>query len=284
MNDVKKYHDFEKEIKQVMKEDYQIFYTHSANETIQIVKNVKTPTRFYVVGGDGAINIIVQAIVHTEHELVVIPLGTGNDFCRTLTNEKNPITLLKQSLNCSSQLVDTILLNDTYYINAACFGLDSVIASHVHDTPHIPFVPESKSYIISILQNIFQYGFDDVIVEGDGKELYRGPVILCTINNAQYYGGGFCIIPHANIQDGYMDICIVEKIPKVKYPYMITLLLRHCLKKRKEVHYFQVKKAHIVSQNHCNMDGEVLISQDYSFEIVPKSLRLVIYDEKRLSN
>ena len=83
--------------------------------------------------------------------MVVIPLGTGNDFSRCLTKEKNPYQILKQSLHKQAKLVDTVLMNERYYINAAYFGVDSVIANHIHDTPNIPLVPESQGYIISIL-------------------------------------------------------------------------------------------------------------------------------------
>lgn len=280
MNDIKKYHDFEGHIHSIMKGlDYQVIYTHAHQEIVELIKKLNEPCRIYSVGGDGALNILVQAVVHSQHELVVIPMGTGNDFCRTLTKEKNPITLLKQSLQCQSQYIDTILLNGIYYINAACFGIDSIIATHVHDTPHIPLIPESKSYIVSILQHIFQYGFDEVTVYGDGKELYKGPVTLCTVNNAKYYGGGFPIIPQANIQDGYMDICIVDKIPKIKMPYMVSLLLREKLEQRKEVHYYKAKQVDVISYNTCNMDGEEIKKDEYHFQIVPQSISVVIYEK-----
>lgn len=72
-----------------------------------------------------------------------------------LTSEKDLLTILKKSLHHSTQTIDVIQLNDMYYISAACFRIDSVIRNHVHDTPHIPFVLESKSNIISILQHVY---------------------------------------------------------------------------------------------------------------------------------
>lgn len=67
---------------------------------------------------------------------------------------------------------------------------------------------------------------------------------------------GFPIIPHASIDDGYMDICAVDQLPKAKIPYMITKLLKKNLYHRKEVHYFKVKEATVICANHCNIDGE----------------------------
>lgn len=280
MYDIKKMHDFEKYIHKTMQGlDYLIQYTHSQQEIIQFIKQLSQPARIYSVGGDGALNIVVQATVHTQHEVVVIPLGTGNDFCRMLTKEKNPVTLLKQSLKCQAIPIDTIALNDLYFINSACFGVDSIIATHVHDTPHIPLVPDSKSYIVSILQHVFQYQFDEIVIEGDGQLLYKGPVTLCTFNNGQYYGGGFPIIPHANIQDGYMDICVVDKVPKSKIPYLLTFLLRRLLHKRKEVHFFKVKEAHISSHITCNMDGDEVRGEEFDLKVMPQSIQFVMYDK-----
>jgi len=168
-------------------------------------------------------------------------------------------------------------LNDSYFINAACFGLDSVIANHVHDTPHIPFIPDSKSYIISILQNTLKYGNHSVTIFSDNHLIYQGEMILCTVNNAQYYGGGFQIIPHADIQDGYMDICVVDKVPKWKIPYMVERLVRRKLAGRKDVHYFRVKNANVICSYNCNVDGEEVSYGHYHFLIKPRSLNVVTF-------
>ncbi len=278
MNHTKKHHDFEKYIHQIMQGyDYEVIYTNSIKDSQKFISKCQTVSRFYAVGGDGTLHGIMQMIVHTPHELVLVPLGTGNDFCRTLTNEKSPYKLLKQSLQLKTQKVDTIQLNDFYYINSACFGVDSVIANHVHDTPDIPFVPESKSYVVSILQNVFQYGFDNITVTSGKQCLYKGRITLCTVNNGKYYGGGFCITPQASIQDGYMDLCIAEKVPKYKIPYLLTYLLSHQLHKRKEVHMFKLKEATIICEQSCNVDGEEIKQKAYHFKICPASLNMVIF-------
>lgn len=279
MHDVKRYHDLSVSINEVMKDyDYEIVYKTSMAATIAYIQECNEPCRFYAVGGDGTLSGIIQPLVHTHHELVVLPFGTGNDFCRTLTAQKDLIILLKESLKHECHKVDTILLNDRYYINSACFGVDSVIANHVHDVIQIPLVPQSKSYIVSILQHVFSYQHDEVALYSKGECLYKGKVILCTLNNGQYYGGGFPITPQADIQDGYFDVCIVDQLPNVKIPYMLSVLFKRQLHKRKEVHYFRLKEAQIICKNDCNLDGEQYQSHRYYFQIVPASLNIVIYD------
>lgn len=278
MKYTKKHHDFEKSIHDIMKDyDYEIVYRNCLADSQKYIKEIPCLARFYIVGGDGTVHGFIQDLVDSQHEVVVIPLGTGNDFCRTLTTQKNPQELLKESLKYSAQKIDVIQLNDSYFINAACFGLDSVIANHVHDTPHIPFIPDSKSYIISILQNTLKYGNHSVTIFSDNHLIYQGEMILCTVNNAQYYGGGFQIIPHADIQDGYMDICVVDKVPKWKIPYMVERLVRRKLAGRKDVHYFRVKNANVICSYNCNVDGEEVSYGHYHFVIKPRSLNVVTF-------
>lgn len=194
-----------------------------------------------------------------------------------ITSKKDPIEVLKQSLAYKTRKVDTVALNEYHYINSACFGVDSIIANHVRDIIQIPLVPQSKSYIVSIMQHIFQYQFDEVTIYSEGKCLYEGSVTLCALNNGQYYGGGFPITSNASIQDGYFDICVVEKVPYAKMPHLLTLLFKRKLDKRKEVHSFRVKEAEVVCGNSCNLDGEEVKCQNYQFKIDPLSLNMVIF-------
>ena len=169
------------------------------------------PTRFYSVGGDGSINSVMQGLVNTDHQLSVIPLGTGNDFVRMMHDESDPVKCLKKSLNGTIERIDTIQVNDRYFVNTACFGVDSIIANHVHDTPNIPLVPQSKSYIVGILQHVFKYDYAPIAIYENGKELFNGPATLCTLNNGRFYGGGFEITPVADYKDGYMNIVLYDK-------------------------------------------------------------------------
>lgn len=269
-------HEFVKKIEHMMKSyDFEVIFSHSANESRKIIQKLKEPTRIYCVGGDGTLNNMIQEVVNTEHELVVIPLGTGNDFSRLLIKERNPVKILKQSLTHQAQLIDTIQLNDKYYINATCFALDRVVANHVHDTPEIPLIPASKSYIVSVMQHVFQYSFNEVTIEADGHIIYQGHTTLCTINNGQYYGGGFQITPNASLTDGFMDICVVDQVPKTKIPYLFQFLIRHQLHKRKEVHFFKAKSIKVITSTSSNMDGERYKSHEYIFHIHPQSVRIV---------
>lgn len=279
MNDTKKNHDFEPSIHDVLKGyDYQIIYTHSPDEVVKHIRKFDEPTRFYSVGGDGSINSVMQGLVNTDHELAVIPLGTGNDFVRMMHDESSPAKCLRNSLSGTVERIDTIQVNDRYFINTACFGVDSIIANHVHDTPDIPLVPKSKSYIVGILQHVFKYNFEPIAIYEKDKLLFNGPATLCTLNNGRFYGGGFEITPNADTKDGYMDIVVVDKVPKAKIPYLITFVINKTLHKRKEAHFFKVQEATLITKNPGNLDGDELKLYDrYDFKVLPLSINIVKY-------
>ena len=278
MHDTKRYHDLSFKIMEIMEGyNYEIVYKTSMHAIQKHIEKYDEKTRFYAVGGDGTLNGVIQAVVHTEHEVVVLPFGTGNDFCRVLTKEKDVLKLLEQSLHCKASLVDTIQMNDHYFINTACFGLDSVIANHMRDIVQIPFMPQSKSYIVSLCQYISKYDFPVVEVYSQGQCLFHGPMTLCTVNNGQYYGGGFPITPDAKIDDGYMDIMIADQVPFRKIPYLLTLLLKKKLNTRKEAHYLRAQELTVISHHSCNIDGEEIQAGEYHFQIHPASLHMVRY-------
>ena len=71
-----------------------------------------------------------------------------------LTQEKNPVTLLRQSLKCQAYPIDAMKLNDLYFINSACFGVDSIIATHAVSYTHLDVYKRQIIYYIIWKQHI----------------------------------------------------------------------------------------------------------------------------------
>ncbi|WP_307725002.1 diacylglycerol kinase family protein [Lactobacillus delbrueckii] len=72
-----------KNIERVMEgRDCEIYFSEYKDHVKEIVKNHPEKTRFYSVGGDGFFNQVIQNLVHTNHGVVCLPFGTGNDFSR----------------------------------------------------------------------------------------------------------------------------------------------------------------------------------------------------------
>lgn len=277
LNGSYKNHPFESVINDIMKDkDYEIIRTKGNDDDFHITRQFfNQHNRIYSVGGDGMLNIVMQRLVNTDNELVVIPYGTGNDFFRYFSKEKDCRKILKQSLNKKARIIDTALVNDRYYLNTVCFGLDSIIANKVHDGMNIKFL-QKQSYIIGIFKQIFGYRFRHVKIYDDDKLLYDGLMIVCTINNGRYYGGGFKITPNADVQDGILDICVVEKVSPFRIIYLLMLLILHRLEEKKDVHFFKSKHVFVEGNFSGNVDGEQVEYSRYEIKVVPQSIHIVI--------
>ena len=256
-----------------------VFYSSSLEESIQMIQFLDKPSRLYIGGGDGTINNLLPVLVDSEHEVVVLPMGTGNDLNRAISFTKDPIEILKASLLNSSTKVDVIQINNTYCINTACFGLDSTIATHLHDETTLP-IPDKMGYIVGILKYIFRYHGYHITFSNGTQELYNNKVTLFTINNGIYYGGGFASTPKADLSDGLLDVLIVDYLPLWKVPYLFLLLLAKKLEGRKEVHYLRITEGRVISpDNTCNKDGEEYISDLYEVKVLPEKINLVFNRE-----
>lgn len=267
-------HPFISVIHEVMKGyDYEIKISKYTHHCDKMIEKYIEKTRFYGVGGDGFMNQMIQKLVHTDHELVVIPYGTGNDFSRTINSHQDAKKVLIDSLKLQAQKVDIMKVNDMYALNSICFGLDSVIANTVHEYSVKP-THDSKSYVKSIMGNLAKYKFNLLKIENENFSC-TGPVTLFTINNGRYYGGGFEITPHAKVNDGLMDVLLLKKINRLNTMYYVYRVLSRSMENAKKVLTFQLKTLDVYGDIACNVDGEVLHDTYFHVEIIPLSLNIV---------
>lgn len=268
-------HPFIEVIKEVMvNESYEILLSLYPGHAALLIARYKEPVRFYSVGGDGMINQVMQAIVNTPHELAVIPHGTGNDFIKMLDLPSNPKEVLTTLVHRQAHQIDAVRINDRYYINSACFGIDALIANHVHDHINIPFVKSQHGYVVGIIRQIFGYRPYHLRLSSPEGVLYEGGIMLGAIMNGAYYGGGFMVAPTADLTDGLLEVVIIPEMKKRKILYPLYLLVRHRLSDYKKTLTFQGSVFDVEAVT-CNLDGDEMDASSYHLEVIPKSIKVV---------
>ena len=258
-------------IEKVCKEeklDYEIRYITEKLSGKDIALEYKNEENvIYSVGGDGTLTKILQGIVGTKNKLGVIPAGSGNDTYRTI-----------RMLPEGETLIDIAKINDIYFINVACTGLDAEVANNV-DKLRKTKIPTSQLYNASIVYTFVKYKFKKIKIKTSVKEIEDSYSIL-SVCNGGYYGGGYNIAPKAQMTDGLLDIYYVEKMPKLK---IIPLLLK--LKKgkhegKRKIHKFRTNHIEIELQENItfNIDGEKLTDNHFVIDIIPKAI--TVYNNK----
>ncbi len=259
--------------------DYITRYVCYAGHAKKIAADYKDEKdRIYVIGGDGLLHEVVQALVGSENEIVVIPAGTGNDFARMVSKGKTPFEVLEKSLELEATKIDVIKCNDIYCVNSCCFGFDADIAMHVHDTKPIKFLPKSLSYTTTLAKRITKLRSFQTRMFHNGENVYDGKLLIGSFNNGIYYGGGFKISPFSLLFDGLMDVNLVPELKAIEIPLALTLLKAGHVDKVKQYYHRQLRTIDLESECEVNIDGEVYPQGRYHIEVIPQALNIVIVE------
>jgi YegS/Rv2252/BmrU family lipid kinase len=165
------------------------------------------------LGGDGTVHQALPAIAEANVPFGFLPCGRGNDFARNIgltTNLKNNCTF---PANPSFHQLDLPRVNDTPFVSIAYVGFDAEVNKLANDGSG--YFGGTLGYIICVLKALKTFRPFEVEITIDG-ETWRERVMMVTVANAPFYGGGMKIAPDADMTDGRLDICIVKEISKLE--------------------------------------------------------------------
>ncbi len=243
----------------------------------------------YCIGGDGTVNEIINGINHGGNlRLGVIPVGSGNDFARTigtLTKEfslKNYI-LSKSATRCDVGHVivtknDVILVNKKF-ISSLGIGFDAFVASKIKS---IKVLNGLLLYIASVIVSLFTYKAPKSSIRIEESNVdFTDHVFLFSVGNTETAGGGFKLNPKAKIDDSYLNLCMARNISKLTLLKVLPKAITgtHILDKRVESYKFKLLKYSTNEKVFLHMDGEVIELAEGEKEIIvsiqPKSQSII---------
>ena len=249
--------------------EYEIRYITKELTGSQIASQYKDEENYiYVVGGDGTITKTLDGLIGTKNKLGIIPVGSGNDTYRTI-----------KKLPKGESLIDLAKINNTYFINVACLGIDAEVANNL-DVLKKTKIPTSQLYNASIIYTFVKFRFKKMKLKTKIKNIESEYTIL-SICNGGFYGGGFNIAPKSQLTDGLLDIYFGEKMSRFN---MIPLILK--LKKgkhegKRRIHKFRTDHIEIELNEDVtfNVDGEKITGKKFVLDIIPNSLKVCNDDE-----
>lgn len=224
------------------------------------------------VGGDGSVHEVGTALIGTPTKLAIIPTGSGNGLARHLGI---PLSIEKAIQNINEMNViqmDTVLVNDTPFLNAGGYGFDALIAKKFDEGKKRGFF----TYIKLVAQEFFKYNPVNVTVDVNGK-VKKMPVILCSIANASEFGNGFCISPKSDVTDGKIELFLLKPFKIWALPKLAIQFFRRRSHHSRFAEVISFQKAKIkLSKSIAHYDGEPFnVSKDLTVEVVPKSLHIL---------
>jgi diacylglycerol kinase (ATP) len=226
------------------------------------------------VGGDGTVNEVASAIVGSDTILGIIPYGSGNGLSRFLSISMDPVKAIENLSLGHVEVIDSAKLNGQPFFNMAGMGFDAHISEVFSHGKKRGFF----SYIKSSIQEIAKYKQQVYHLEIDGK-IYEREAFMLSFANSSQYGNDAHISPHASVQDGLLDVCIIKKFPLWRFPEMGIRMITKTSDKTKYVEIIRGKSIR-VKRNYpgpVHLDGEPQITgTDTLVEVVPSSLKVIV--------
>jgi YegS/Rv2252/BmrU family lipid kinase len=237
------------------------------------------------VGGDGTINEVVNGIKGAEASLGrrarlgIIPLGTGSDFIKTLDSvDANDIAgsvrRIARGAPCTVDLgrVQVADSEARYFINAVGMGLDAQVAA---ESLKLTRLKGMAVYLVAIIRALANYRAHPMTVEYDGQRLHRR-LLFASVANGRCQGAGFWLTPTALVDDGLLDLCLVDNMRLDQIIRYIPRLMEGTHTSLKQVTMGRARTIHVASSAPVPVatDGEVIAvaARDITVETLPGAL------------
>lgn len=236
--------------------------------------------RIYSLGGDGTLNEVLNGMAETNSTLGVIPCGTGNDFIKSLLNEVSYKDILLKTIEGKEKTIDIGIANNRYFLNIGSVGFDSTVVYNARFFKSKPFIPSGIAYILSLIYTPFVYKSPLMKIEIDDKSFVQKNMLIA-VCNGKFYGGGIPICPHANIDDGELNTCLVKDLPITKFFKFFPKILKGKHPEAEEVsfHLGETIKVSTDEDFILQWDGELEKCNEVTFNIVPNGLKLIVPKE-----
>jgi len=252
--------------------EYKAHFTKYRFHATKIAKKLTgtgSPVTLIGVGGDGTVNEIINGIVDFEQTTFgYIPTGSGNDFAKGLPIPGKPLEALDCILHpryIRSMDIGDVLYNGKSKSFAVSMGIgfDASICFESNTSPIKNILNKVKlgklTYVGVALKQLLLLNTSKITLTLDDSKVYQfDKCYFITIMNQKYEGGGFAFCPEAENNDDYLDICVVDSIPKAKIAVVFPSAFKGNHVKIQGIHIFRCKKAHILSDTllPVHVDGE----------------------------
>lgn len=241
-------------------------------------------TDVVVCGGDGTLSAVAGALMGTDINIGVIPVGSGNGLARAAGIPVKPSKALDIVFAGKTAEVDGFYINRQFSCMLSGLGFDAQIAHNFAKNSRRGLITYTRESLIQFFK-AKPYQFE---VEVAGFSFYTDAFFI-SIANSNQFGNNFTIAPKASLTDGLLDIVIVQKMSKARLPFAILKQIRgnntlqelvDTISKRNVV-YFQVPDIKIrnIQFAPLHIDGDPRDTADaFDIQIVPKAIRLLMPD------
>ena len=265
----------EKELDTSLFEPTIVFSEYRGHSTELAMKFVSNGVSYVVaVGGDGTVNEIAKALVHTDTAFGIVPIGSGNGLALHFGISKSVKKAVRLLNNFKVIDADYGLFNEKPFFCTCGAGFDAHISTKFAESNHRGFL----SYVKICIENYFKYKTENYQLIGNDIDIKTNAFVI-TFANASQWGNNAYIAPNAKITDGQMDICIMSKFPLRAAPKFALQLFSKKLDKNPYMNILRTNEITLIREKEgaFHFDGEPHSEgKIINIKIVPSGLKIMI--------
>jgi YegS/Rv2252/BmrU family lipid kinase len=230
----------------------------------------------FAVGGDGTVHEVAKRLIGTGIALGVLPTGSGNGFARHLGMPMDLRVALRACRQLRTRAVDTATVNGAPFINMIGVGFDAWVA----DAFDKAGTRGLATYVRVGLRGLRRYEPEEYELTVDGITT-RHRAMAVVVANASQYGNNARIAPLASIEDGILDVTLIEQAPLFRIPMLAARLVNGTLHRARGVLMMRGRNVTIArgKAGAAHLDGEpVSLPEILTIEVVPRSLLVIVPD------
>jgi YegS/Rv2252/BmrU family lipid kinase len=231
-------------------------------------ENFNSFTDVWIIGGDGTLNYFFNQYPGIRLPLVVFNGGTGNDVHSLLYRNKTFEEQLEIALTAIPKLIDAGRCNEKYFMNGVGIGFEGSVAKSL--TGKKKTKTGKAAFMSTILRKVFFYSSKKYKTISDEYKV-EGQSLLISVMNGHRAGGGFHIAPSSAIDDGLLDVVMVEKLHPFRRLRWLPVIEKGKHLELPFIKHFRTKKLIITSEQQMDthLDGEYYSARRLEIEVLP---------------
>ena len=243
------------------------------------------------VGGDGTNNESVngilqqQAVPASDVCYALLPVGTGNDWVRTLGIPKKFPQWLEMFQNGHTSLQDVGVAEyhkegapeQRYFVNVAGMSFDAYVAKFMDENRGL--INGRFSYLLALVRCLAKYKLPPTRIHAEG---FMVEDFCYTVNAGigRYSGGGMQLVPHAVSDDGLLALTVAKRVTKLGVLFATPLFYNGKIARHPKIETHSARNIRVEAMNvdrpvGLEVDGEFLGYAPVSFSLVEKALRVL---------
>jgi YegS/Rv2252/BmrU family lipid kinase len=259
------------------RENYEIIISPKKGAIEGLVKekvNQSSYSAIIAVGGDGTLMETINGLTDYSGKIGIIPIGSGNDFAKTLGIKEDIDEALKIIESGHTTEIYSGCINGQRFLNVVGIGIDALIIDYKDQSR---FLKGKLNYLTATIKGIFKYKANPLKITVDGV-IYTTKPLFIAIGNGKYIGNGMKITPNADLTENAFEICMIGDLKKRVLLKNITNLYKGLHGKVKGVEFIKGKKITIDfnESRPVDVDGNLINCKSVKIEKSSRKIKFLV--------